>query len=254
MMTLCGGWTKGYLNVSYFLLDIAYRYLLIICLTHLASTYHTTLTDYNIMDKIDELTTVRDEQTMTQYAYGSTGMVSYDDERAICDKTEYAQVHDLNGYIIWELSGDLMPDLTTPLLDAANAKLLDPSLDCASLDLSDYINEIVSEAHPPQLILDAKGNSVPISSQVSLSKWYANFSDGVCLNDGQEPNWLKDEELFDTVQDCCAKKFNWNDACVANSPDSSPVEVAAVVEIQTLDTYYPSSIGIAQCLNDGNQP
>ena len=79
------------------------------------------------MDKIDELTTVRDEQTMTQYAYGSTGMVSYDDERAICDKTEYAQVHDLNGYIIWELSGDLMPDLTTPLLDAANAKLLDPS-------------------------------------------------------------------------------------------------------------------------------
>jgi len=43
-------------------------------------------------------------------------------------------------------------------------------------------------------------------------------------------------------------------ACVEISPDSSPVEVAAVVEIQTLDTYYPSSIGIAQCLDDGNQP
>ena len=209
------------------------------------------------MDKIDELTTVRDEQTMTQYAYGSTGMVSYDDERAICDKTEYAQVHDLNGYIIWELSGDLMPDLTTPLLDAANAKLLDPSLDCASLDLSDYIKEIVSEAHPPQQLIldDAEGNSVSIIPQVQVSSvWYANFSDGVCLNDGKEPNWLKDEELYDTVQDCCAEKFNWNDKCVEMSPDSSPVEVAAVVEIQTLDTYYPSSIGIAQCLNDGNQP
>jgi hypothetical protein len=28
---------------------------------------------------------------MTQYAYGKTGMVSYDDPRAICDKTEYGE-------------------------------------------------------------------------------------------------------------------------------------------------------------------
>ena len=56
------------------------------------------------MDQIDDgWTSVRDEQTMTQYMYGSTGMVSYDDERAICDKTEYAQEYDLNGYIIWEI-------------------------------------------------------------------------------------------------------------------------------------------------------
>lgn len=94
---------------------------------------------------MDELTSVRDEQTMTQYVYGSTGMVSFDDERAICDKTEYAQVHDLNGYIIWEISGDLMPDLSTPLLDAANAKLLNPDLDCASLDKSDIIMAMSEE-------------------------------------------------------------------------------------------------------------
>jgi chitinase len=48
---------------------------------------------------------------MTQYAYSEKGMVSYDDERAICDKTEYAMDNNLNGYIIWELSGDLMEDL-----------------------------------------------------------------------------------------------------------------------------------------------
>ena len=89
---------------------------------------------YNIVKKMSSLTSVRDEQTMTQYAYGEKGMVSYDDERAICDKTEYAQDHGLNGYIIWELSGDLMPDLSTPLLDAANAKLLNPNIDCASPD------------------------------------------------------------------------------------------------------------------------
>jgi chitinase len=57
------------------------------------------------------MTTVRDERTMTQYAYSEKGMVSYDDERAICDKTEYAMDNNLNGYIIWELSGDLMEDL-----------------------------------------------------------------------------------------------------------------------------------------------
>ncbi|KAL7524512.1 hypothetical protein ACHAXR_000607, partial [Thalassiosira sp. AJA248-18] len=100
---------------------------------------------YNIMDKMGEYTSVRDDQTMTQYMFGGTGMVSYDDERAICDKTHYAQVHNLNGYIIWELSGDLMPDLSTPLLDAANAKLLDPTMDCASLDLSDHIAMAMSE-------------------------------------------------------------------------------------------------------------
>ena len=47
------------------------------------------------MDKMNEMTTYRDDQTMTEVAYSSTGMVSYDDERAICDKTEYAMVHNL---------------------------------------------------------------------------------------------------------------------------------------------------------------
>ena len=107
--------------------------------------------DYNIVEKGGELTSVRDERTMTQYVYGKAAvglpstLVSFDDERAICDKTEYAQVHDLNGYIIWEISGDLMPDLSTPLLDAANAKLLNPDLDCASLDKSDIIMAMSEE-------------------------------------------------------------------------------------------------------------
>ena len=49
------------------------------------------------MEKLNEgyLTTFRDEQTMTEVAYSEKGLVSYDDERAICDKTEYAMVHNL---------------------------------------------------------------------------------------------------------------------------------------------------------------
>lgn len=43
---------------------------------------------------------VRDEITMTQYAYFNTtmgGLVSYDDEEAICDKTEYCLENELHG-------------------------------------------------------------------------------------------------------------------------------------------------------------
>jgi hypothetical protein len=78
---------------------------------------------YNIASKISGFTSIRDEETKTQYAYNNFGFVSFDDERAICEKTEYAMDRNLNGYIIWEISGDLMPDLSTPLLDATNNRL-----------------------------------------------------------------------------------------------------------------------------------
>lgn len=59
---------------------------------------------YNIYNLLSTMITERDEQTMTQVAYFHTGnMVSYDDERAICDKTEYAMDNGHLGYIIWEL-------------------------------------------------------------------------------------------------------------------------------------------------------
>ena len=41
---------------------------------------------FNIVDKISQFTSVRDPVTMTQFAYNNVGFLSYDDERAICDK------------------------------------------------------------------------------------------------------------------------------------------------------------------------
>lgn len=96
---------------------------------------------------------VRDNRSKTQYAYinhadqppGSPanpdgmasrlpeGLVSFDDERAICDKVHYAQEKDLAGFIIWELSGDMLEDGQTPLLDVTNQKLADPALRCCML-------------------------------------------------------------------------------------------------------------------------
>mmetsp|Transcript_43344 Transcript_43344/g.77906 ORF Transcript_43344/g.77906 Transcript_43344/m.77906 type:complete len:815 (-) Transcript_43344:179-2623(-) len=193
------------------------------------------------MDKKSEYTSVRDEQTMTQYAYGTTGMVSYDDERAICDKTEYAQVHDLNGYIIWELSGDLNDDLSTPLLDAANAKLLNPTMNCTSLDLSDSINALIGEAKP-----DGGGNG-----GASEIVFYPDFSNAKCLHDGLHSSWLQPGDMFNNAQGCCNKHFNWNDDCIQDSE----ADIPTAVDGQTSDgvLYYPSDVA-HQCNWDGKQP
>jgi chitinase len=179
---------------------------------------------YSIVEKKEELTSVRDDQTMTQYAYYKKGMISYDDERAICDKTEYGQIHGLNGYIIWEISGDLLPDLSTPLLDAANAKLLDPNLDCASLDLSD-ITPLLSEGR-----LD--GGAVQVQKEVH----YPNFSTASCLHDGLEADWLGPSDKFDTAEGCCDYHFSWNEGCLqASKVDDTAIDVAANVQYSASD-------------------
>jgi hypothetical protein len=79
--------------------------------------------DFNILARLASFTTGWDEQTKTAYAFSSSGFVSYDDELAICYKTEYAMDNQLNGFIIWEISGDLLEDGSTPLLDAMNCRL-----------------------------------------------------------------------------------------------------------------------------------
>ena len=114
---------------------------------------------FNIYAKLPNMIQVRDNKSKTQYAYTShleqsslvlpEGLVSFDDERAICDKVHYAQKYSMGGFIIWELcelpvtmeysegfdssdflfifcislAGDLLPDLRTPLLDIVNKKL-----------------------------------------------------------------------------------------------------------------------------------
>lgn len=61
----------------------------------------------NILEKLPEMITLRDDITKTQYAYFDSpkgGLVSFDDQQAICDKVEYAREQGLSGWIIWDLS------------------------------------------------------------------------------------------------------------------------------------------------------
>lgn len=88
---------------------------------------------FNIMEQINSMSVQWDDETQTPYAVFTDkgGLVSYDDERSICLKTEYADSRNLNGFIIWELSGDVMEDLSTPLLDMVNRKLSERDTNCA---------------------------------------------------------------------------------------------------------------------------
>lgn len=86
---------------------------------------------FNIVSKLPSMTQMWDEKTWTQIAYfEGGGLVSFDNENAICAKIEFMQKHNLNGGIIWELSGDVLEDLSTPLLDVINEKLLNPEMSC----------------------------------------------------------------------------------------------------------------------------
>lgn len=109
--------------------------------------------------------------------------MSYDDELAICDKTEYAMDHNLNGYIIWEISGDLLPDLSTPLLDATNDRLNNPRVRCES---EPEIAAVASEAGPAAAV--ASGED---------SAWYPKQSWGFCVNDGKQlDNYVAPDHIF----------------------------------------------------------
>ncbi|KAL7552787.1 hypothetical protein ACHAWF_016039 [Thalassiosira exigua] len=115
-------------------------------------------TYYNIIEKVGEgeMTSVRDETTKAAYAYfdDGYGMVSYEDPRSMCDKVEYATNEGLGGFVIWDISGDMMDDFRQPLLEAVNRKLALPDIDCRE-----------SFADPVQLEASSKassGSTVPI--------------------------------------------------------------------------------------------
>ena len=142
---------------------------------------------YNIYNKLPYMTQIRDNKSKTQIAYAnldkqipegldkidsfaqtmSEGMISFDDERAICDKVDYVQRKNLHGFIIWELSGDMLDDLRTPLLDITNAKLANPSMKCCLLHSEE---ECEKERLESQQMSNSQG--------FDASRWGADLTSG----------------------------------------------------------------------------
>eukprot|EP00804_Cyclotella_cryptica_P022945 CCRYP_014974-RA/>CCRYP_014974-RA protein AED:0.06 eAED:0.06 QI:983/1/1/1/1/0.8/5/128/475 len=99
---------------------------------------------FNLYQKLPDLNITFDIQTMSSFAHNDVGIVSYDDERSICLKTEYVIQNDLGGFIILELGDDLLEEKSTPLLDAMNLKLLNTGLSCSS---NAFMESLLRRAH-----------------------------------------------------------------------------------------------------------
>lgn len=121
----------------------------------------------------------------------------------------------------------MLEDLSTPLLDAANAKLANPSLNCA--DIGSGIAAFYTAAA-------AGGEEAAVDT-----KYYPHRDSGTCLSDGLQPSWMSRTEIFNNVHDCCKNNFPWNTDCVAQS-----TPVTGVIFYPDTDSYY--------CKADGRQP
>jgi len=163
---------------------------------------------YNILEKLPDMISLRDDVTKTQYAYFEKGgIVSFDDSQAICDKVEYAREKQLNGYIIWELSGDLTEDLLTPLLDVVNYKL-------------EHGDGFACE----QFRMETGNGAAAVQANAEPNPWYSDWESGTCINDGKQPAWERQDNLFRRKEECCGYKFEYKfDACVG-PPTEEPTK------------------------------
>jgi chitinase len=66
-----------------------------------------------------------DQRARVPYLVDSVGkvLISYDDEESVRAKGEYIRDHGLRGAVIWEITGDFLPDGRSPLLDALYTSL-----------------------------------------------------------------------------------------------------------------------------------
>jgi hypothetical protein len=178
----------------------------------------------------------------------------------------------LSGYIIWEISGDLMPDLSTPLLHAANNRLNKPNGRCGSVG-STAANEPIPPPPPQPSFVTGQEPTIPTApvsapnlnwpsvenEPAQLSKptpiptakaitpqaaafaslFYPDFKHDGCRDDGNSnaPKWITNDMMRSSRAECCSSYFSpeLSGRCNSNHP------------------YYPNFEN-QSCINDGNHP
>jgi chitinase len=78
---------------------------------------------YDIVRIIDRCERRWDEHAMVPYLVNTEWqlLISYDDEESVRAKASYVVEKNLHGLIIWEITGDYLPDGNTPLLNAIHS-------------------------------------------------------------------------------------------------------------------------------------
>jgi chitinase len=80
---------------------------------------------YDIVPVMDKFTRHWDDRAKVPYLVSQEWktFISYDDEESVGHKAQYVLDQNAGGVIIWEITGDSMPDGKTPLLDVISGKL-----------------------------------------------------------------------------------------------------------------------------------
>jgi len=78
---------------------------------------------YEILNNMGKFERRWDDQAKVPYLVSTEWnmLVTYDDPESVRAKATYALENGIHGFIIWELTGDHLPDGTTPLLDAIDS-------------------------------------------------------------------------------------------------------------------------------------
>lgn len=78
---------------------------------------------YDIVPQMDRYARYWDDRAIVPYLVNCEWklLVSYDDEESIRAKARYVLEHDIHGLIIWEITGDYLPNGTTPLLNTIHS-------------------------------------------------------------------------------------------------------------------------------------
>eukprot|EP00554_Chaetoceros_debilis_P007329 CAMPEP_0194076696 /NCGR_PEP_ID=MMETSP0149-20130528/3460_1 /TAXON_ID=122233 /ORGANISM="Chaetoceros debilis, Strain MM31A-1" /LENGTH=1024 /DNA_ID=CAMNT_0038757527 /DNA_START=190 /DNA_END=3264 /DNA_ORIENTATION=+ len=193
---------------------------------------------FSIINRFGDMTSVRHDVSKTPFAFfkGGSGLVSYDDERSICEKTEYVIDKDLKGFLIWELSSDLMPDLTTPLLDAVNEKLLKPDMNCAGGTYTIAPSQTCWTSVPTTLTPTTAPTGSPSSnacSEIPSAEFFLRIHDKKGPQ-YKECKWLAKQSENKIINFCAKNKsyegigpantvcFETCDSCPSSHPSAAP--------------------------------
>ncbi|KAL7534555.1 hypothetical protein ACHAXR_005949, partial [Thalassiosira sp. AJA248-18] len=212
--------------------------------------YHSIYPRMASKNRIGSLTTVREDVTKTVYAQFEhngvgKGLVSYENEESICEKAEYVLINELNGHFIWELTGDILEDRSTPLLDIVNLKLNQPKIDCEN-----YASGIRSSAKTGTIENDEK--STRSTGKYGPPRYYPSFAHQSCSDDEQtKPSWVTQEHMFRSKSQCCEELFGLVDLeiCLGKgfmetntvSPSHNPTSSPTTALPSARPTYAPSN-------------
>jgi chitinase len=83
---------------------------------------------YDIVPLLGECKRIWDDRAKVPYLINKSWktLISYDDEESVGDKARYVLEHKACGLIIWEITGDFMPDGRTPLLEVISSTFKPP--------------------------------------------------------------------------------------------------------------------------------